>query len=151
MATFQTNGVSDIMTKKVIHSVNPRDSVKKAAKTMKEVHSGCLIVIQKGKLVGIVTERDIVHRVVALGRSTERTPVSKIMSTPVVTASPKSSVSDAAKLMIKNEIRRLPITQGRRVVGIITATDLVTYLSKSSKNPVLAAAASRADYQTIFE
>jgi CBS domain-containing protein len=147
---IQTPAVSEIMTKNVIHSVRPGDSIKKAAQRMKEVQSGCLVVIDRGRLVGIVTERDIVQRVVAEGRSFNKTLVSRVMSSPVITASPRTSVSDGAKLMLKNGIRRLPITQGKHVVGMLTVTDLAKYLSKSSNDPLLAAT-SRAEYQTIFE
>ena len=150
MSSVNEAVVSDIMTKNVIHSVRPSDAVKKAAQRMKEVGSGCLLVIDRGMLVGIMTERDIVRRIVAEGKSSKTTLVSEIMSKPVVTSSPKTPVSEAAKIMIKYRIRRLPITRGRRVVGILTTTDYAKYLGNMIRNPLLTAAA-REEYQTIFE
>lgn len=118
---------------------------------MKQVHAGCLVVIDQGKLVGILSERDIVQRVVAEGKPIQKLLVSQIMSKPVITTSPSAQVSDAAKLMLKHGIRRLPVKKGKKVVGMLTTTDYAKYLCKKmSGNPLLAAAA-RAEYQTIFE
>lgn len=143
--------VSDLMTRTVIHSVRPSATIREAAERMKEVQAGCLVVIDRGKLVGILTERDIVQRVVAQGKSFHKTPVLEIMSKPVITASPSALVSRAAKLMLKHRIRRLPVKKGKKVVGMLTTTDYAKYLcDEKVTNPLLAAAA-RADYQTIFE
>ena len=139
------------MTSTVIHSVRSDSTVKKAAERMKEVHVGCLVVIDGGRLVGIISERDIVQRVVAEGKSIHMTRVSQIMSKPVVTTSPAAKVPDAAKLMLKHKIRRLPVRKGTKVVGMLTTTDYARYLCKEiAYNPLLGAAA-RAEYQTIFE
>jgi CBS domain-containing protein len=138
------------MTANVIHTSHPEDSIKKAAEKMKQAHVGCLIVINRGRLSGIVTERDIVQRAVAEGKSLLKTQVSQIMSKPVIRARPDTTIFEAARLMLRNKIRRLPITQGRRVVGILTTTDYAKYMARSSRNPLFAAA-SRAEYQTIFE
>ena len=143
--------VSDLMTKNVIHSIRPDATVRNAAERMKEVHSGCLVVMNRGILVGIVTERDIVHRVVAEGRSFQKTQVSQIMTTPVIAISPRAPVSDAAKLMIKNGIRRLPVRDHSRVVGMLTTTDFAKFLSAKARKEPMFAAAARAEYQTIFE
>jgi len=143
--------VSDLMTKNVIHSIRPESTVKNAAEKMKEVHSGCLVVINRGILVGIVTERDLVQRVVAEGKSFKKTQVSQIMTTPVIAISPRAPVSDAAKLMIKNGIRRLPVRDHSRIVGMLTTTDFAKFLSAKARKEPMFAAAARAEYQTIFE
>lgn len=150
MTPATETAVSDIMTKNVIHSVRPGDSIKKAAQRMKEVDSGSLIVMDRGMLVGIMTERDIVRRIVAEGKSSKTTLVSEIMSKPVITSSPKTPVSETAKIMIRYRIRRLPVTRGKKVVGIVTTTDYARYLGNTIKNPLLSASA-REEYQTIFE
>lgn len=148
--------MSDIMTKSVIHSVSRNASVRKAAERMKEVHSGCLVVMSRSRLAGIITERDLVQRVIAEGRPVSRTLVWQIMSKPVVTTSPDASLSEAAKLMIKRGIRRLAVTNDNSVTGMLTVTDFARYLSserainKEEKGQLLAASA-RSEYQTIFE
>lgn len=139
------------MTSNVIHSVPPGATIKEAAERMKEVQAGCLVVIHNGKLVGILSERDIVRRAVAGGVSIQKMVVSKIMSKPVVTTSPSALVSSAAKLMLKNRIRRLPVRRGNKVVGMLTTTDFAKYLCREATSDPLLAAAARADYQTIFE
>jgi CBS domain-containing protein len=143
--------VSDLMTKSVIHSIHPEATVRKAAERMKEVHSGCLVVINRGILVGIVTERDLVQRIIAEGKSFQKTKVSQIMTTPVIAVSPRAPASEAAKLMIKNGIRRLPVRDRSRVVGMLTTTDFAKFLSEKARKEPMLLAAARAEYQTIFE
>ena len=101
------------MTSSVIHSVPPGATIREAAERMKEVQAGCLLVINRGELVGILSERDIVRRAVAEGMSIHKVLVSQIMSKPVVTTSPSALVSSAAKSMLKNRIRRLPVKKGK--------------------------------------
>jgi CBS domain-containing protein len=120
--------VSEVMTKDVIHTISENSSVEEAAKRMRELRRGCLVVVEKGQLVGIITERDFVHRVVAEGKSPKNTLVSEIMSKPVITVGPEALVSDAAKIMADNWIRRLPITEGNQVIGMVTVTDFARYL-----------------------
>jgi len=134
--------VSELMTKDVIHSVRQDFSVAEAAKRMRDVQRGCLVIVEGGRLVGILTERDIVQRVVAQGKSPESTMVSEVMSKPVISVGPEALVSDAANVMIRNKIRRLPITEGTDVVGMITVTDFAKFLyGRSLHDPMLAALA----------
>jgi CBS domain-containing protein len=109
--------VAELMTKDVIHSVHPDSTVEGAAERMTEVHRGCLVVIDGGKLVGIVTERDLVQRVMAKGYMPDRVRVSEIMSKPVITVGPEALLTDAARIMMENRIRRLPVIEGFDVVG----------------------------------
>jgi len=140
------------MTKTDIQFVNPATSVRAASEDMKRLHRGCLVVINSGKLVGILTERDLVQKVLAVGKNPKETPVSKIMSEPVITVNSDASISDAAKLMVKNRIRRLPVVEGSKIVGILTASDFAKYMRILNRGEPMWAAASRAaDYQTIFE
>jgi len=144
--------VSDLMTKTEIQFVNPAASVREAAEEMKRLHRGCLVVISKGKLVGILTERDLVQKVLAVGKNPRKTPVAKIMSEPVITVNPKTSLSGAAEIMVRNRIRRLPVVEDEKVVGIITTSDFAKYMRQQNMNEPMWSAASRAtDYQTIFE
>lgn len=88
---------------------------------MKSSSKGCLVVVAGGGPLGILTERDFVHRVVAAGKSGVK--VSEVMPAPLVTIGPRESVAEAARLMSKNKIRRLVVTDAEKVVGILTVTD----------------------------
>jgi CBS domain-containing protein len=136
--------VSEIMTKSVVHTVDANSSVQDAAAMMKDVGTGCLVVIEKAKLAGIVTERDIVQRVVAAKKSPTEVRVSEVMSKPVITIGPEALVVDAARVMIQNKIRRLVIAEGTRVLGIVTVTDFAKMMYKSAADPMLAAMARAA-------
>jgi CBS domain-containing protein len=122
--------VKDFMTKGVL-TIEPEKSVFEAAElmTMKEV--GDIIVVGVGMPKGIVTERDFVRRVIAKQRPPE-TKISDVMTTPLITIDPEASLSEAAQKMINNRIRRLPVIEKNRVVGIITVSDFAKHVSKKS-------------------
>jgi len=137
--------VSDFMTKDVIHIIGKSASVQEAAQKMREVHGGCLIVVEKGQPAGIVTERDLVGKVIAENLSPKDLKVSEVMSKPVITIGPEASISAAAKVMVENRIRRLVVTEGNRTVGVLTVTDFAKLLyQRSAHDPVLAAMARAA-------
>lgn len=139
---MQFGRVSEIMTKLVVHTVDANSSVQDAAAIMKDVGAGCLVVVEKFKLAGFITERDIVQRVVAAKKSPKEVRVSEAMSKPVITVGPKALVTDAAKIMMQNKIRRLVIAEGTKVLGIVTATDFAKMMYKrSAADPTLAAMA----------
>jgi signal-transduction protein with cAMP-binding, CBS, and nucleotidyltransferase domain len=136
--------VSESMTKDVIDSIEDHATVREAAQRMKKLRRGCLIVITKGRPVGIITERDLVQRVIADYKPMD-TRVSEVMSSPLITLGPEALVSDAANVMAENKIRRLPIVEGGQIVGMLTATDLARFLHrKSTSDPMLAAMARAA-------
>jgi CBS domain-containing protein len=146
--------VSDIMTKDVVHWISPHVSVEKAAEMMKEVEKGCLIVVENDKPIGIITERDLVQKVIAGRLEPKHTRVSKIMSHPIITVGPEALISDAAIIMSKNKIRRLAVTEGTELVGVVTVSDFAKHLlSKSVSDPMLAAMAraNRLLWQTVRE
>ena len=119
--------VKDVMKKIVV--VDDDISVKEAAKIMSEKKLGCLIVVSKDEIKGIVTERDVLKNVDMLS---ER--VGKIMSKDVITISPDDSLDDAAKLMSEHEIKRLPVLKNEDLVGIITATDIIANSNSLNEN-----------------
>ena len=140
------------MTKSDVQFVNTGTSVQEAAEDMRLLKRGCLVVMSDGKLVGILTERDLVQKVLAFGKNPNETAVSKVMSAPVITVRPDATLSEAAKLMVANRIRRLPVVDGSKVVGMLTTTDFAKYMRLQNRDEPMWAAASRAaDYQTIFE
>ncbi len=122
--------VKDIMTKEVV-SIDVNGSVFNAAELMSSNQLGCLVIMDKDVPVGIVTERDIVRRVCAKKLPGE-TKVSEIMSNSLITIDPDASLKDAARVMSSNKIRRLPVLQENKLVGIVVASDFVRNLGKKS-------------------
>jgi CBS domain-containing protein len=110
---------------KAIYSVAPSDPVLTAIKKMAEHHIGALLVMSGDKLTGIVSERDYARKVVLLGRSSEETRVEAIMTSKVVTVTPKQDAHDCMRLMTDMRIRHLPVVSGDRVVGVLSIGDLV--------------------------
>jgi CBS domain-containing protein len=110
---------------KGIHSIGPEEPVLAAIKKMAEHHIGALLVMSGEKLAGIVSERDYARKVVLMGRSSEETKVSAIMTGKVITVSPKQDAHDCMRLMTEKRIRHLPVMSGDRVVGVLSIGDLV--------------------------
>ena len=121
--------VRDAMNKRVV-AIKPNATVREAAKIMTKYRIGSLLVMEDEKLVGIVTELDILWKVVAEGRNPETTLVNEIMSKEVVTIKPDQTLEDAAQLMVEKKIKKLPVVEDDKVVGIITATDLISIQPK---------------------
>jgi len=108
--------------------VEVKTSVKKAVELMNEHEIGCLIVMKRGKLAGMVTERDMIRRVLLDSKDSEKIKVSEIMSKPVIVGKPKMSIEDAVKLMFNRNIKKLPVIDDDHLVGLVTLTDLVLSL-----------------------
>ncbi|GIU71869.1 MAG: hypothetical protein KatS3mg003_1348 [Candidatus Nitrosocaldaceae archaeon] len=132
---MQLKRVSEIMTEAPIDTVEQGLSIQYAANIMKERGRGSLVVLDNRKPVGIITERDIVRRVVAEARDVNETKVKDAMSTPLITIGPEATVEAAAKVMYENGIRRLPVVENDNLVGIITSTDFVKAMIKEKKEP----------------
>ena len=108
-----------------IHSIGPTEPVIAAIRKMAEHRIGALLVMNGDKLVGILSERDYARKVVLLGRSSEDTRVEAIMTSKVVTVTPRHDAHDCMRLMTDMRIRHLPVMQGERVVGVLSIGDLV--------------------------
>jgi CBS domain-containing protein len=106
-------------------SISPDSSVFDAIKLMAEKGIGALIVLEDGRLAGIVTERDYARKVILKGRSSQSTTVREIMTTEVVTTSSKQSVEKCMNLVTDKRIRHLPVVDEGQLVGIISIGDLV--------------------------
>lgn len=115
--------VKEIMVEEVI-TIPADATVKEAVELMNKHEIGCLIVDIQGEAVGIMTERDILKRVVTKSRDPEKTKVSEIMSKPLIVGGPDMYVEDAARLMFKRNIKKLPIMKNGQVVGLVTLSDI---------------------------
>ena len=121
---------------RAIFSIRPDEPVLEAIRLMAEHHIGALLVMTGDELVGIVSERDYARKVILKGRSSADTPVSQIMSSPVVTVSMSNSVQECMQLMTGRRIRHLPVVEGRRVVGMISIGDLVKAVMEEQQQTI---------------
>ena len=107
-------------------SIDAKDTVTAAAKAMQRSGSTEAIVVKGGEPIGIVTERDVVYKVVAAGSNPAEVPVSQVMSSPIETVEDTSTVKDAIAKMSKLELRRLGITSRGKLVGLVTQKAMVS-------------------------
>ncbi len=121
--------VSSILSSKgsQIWSVKPDITVFEAISTMAEKNVGALLVMDAGKLLGVISERDYTRKVALKGRSSRDTTVREILSAHVISATPKQTIEDCMRLMTENRVRHLPIVEGDTVVGIVSIGDLVNW------------------------
>ncbi|HXG45665.1 MAG TPA: CBS domain-containing protein [Gemmatimonadales bacterium] len=108
-------------------SIRPDATVLEAALLMNESGIGGLVVLDGGTLAGVVTERDMMRRVIAQRRDPATTEVRAVMTSPVVTCAPGTTVEEAAAVMTNRRIRHLPVQEGGRLVGLITIGDLLAF------------------------
>ena len=110
------------------------DTVLLAARKMVRQGIGSVVVLEGKEPVGIVTERDVT-RVVVKGSRALKTPAKKVMSKLRVTAAPETSVQNAFELMLQNKVRRLPVLENGKLVGIVTEKDLMRWVLRVSYEP----------------
>ena len=116
--------VRDVMTNPVIR-INPEESVAVAARTLEHYHIGILPVCgYDGQVCGLVTDRDLVTRCLASGRSPMTTPVREVMTSQVIAAKPEMDAAAAAQLMGQRQIRRLPVMENGKLCGMVSIGDL---------------------------
>jgi CBS domain-containing protein len=117
--------VRDVMSKEV-KVVRPDTTVKEVVATMNKFDIGSIIVVQGERPVGIITERDILRRLVEPCLAPETLTARHIMTSPVTTINETATIEEAAKLMAKKRVKRLPVMSDEKIVGIVTFTDIVT-------------------------
>ncbi len=122
--------VKDVMRKTVI-SIDSTMTVKDAATMMEDTDVGCVIITKGNAPLGILTERDFVKRIVSKEKSFS-TPLADVMSFPLITSNPDDTVWEVAEIMKKNKIHKVPVEDNGKLVGIITASDLVKLCSMGS-------------------
>ena len=111
-----------------IYSVGPDAPVLDAIRTMADHYIGALLVMRGDELVGIVSERDYARKVILMGRHSNDTPVSEIMSPNVLTVGPDDTVETCMRLCTDRRVRHLPVVDSRKVVGVVSIGDLVKAL-----------------------
>ena len=115
--------IRDVMTENPT-SCEPSTTIVEAAKVMAEEDVGPVPVVEGGRIVGLVTDRDLVVRVLAEGRDPNSTTIGDIASADLVTVQPDSDLNEALSLMSQNQVRRLPVVEDGRLVGIVAQADV---------------------------
>ena len=128
--------VSGILARKkntTVWSIGPNAMVIDAIRLMDERNVGALPVMDSGKLVGIVSERDYTRKVILKGRSSKETPVSEIMTRDLVTVDPRDGVTECMQIITEKHVRHLPVLEGADLVGILSIGDVVNWLISAQK------------------
>ena len=108
-----------------VYTIEPEESVFEAIRRMAERGIGALVVVEDGKPVGIITERDYARKVILKGRSSRETPVRAIMTEEVIYILPDQTIEDAMAIMTEKKIRHLPVIEDGRLAGLISIGDVV--------------------------
>lgn len=116
--------VDEVMVKDVV-TVMADASIRAAAELMNHCEIGCLVVVNGKKPIGILTERDMLKKIIVEAREPHKTRVIDIMSKSLITATPNTNVGKAAKLMFERKIKKLPIVENEQLVGLVTLSDLM--------------------------
>jgi CBS domain-containing protein len=114
--------VRQVMNRTIV-TTKPDANLKEASKVMGETHIGCLVVMENEKIVGIITNSDIL-RAIAQDKEPGTTLIGDIMSKNVQIIEPDKSLEDAIKVMVDNKIKKLPVVENEKLIGIITASDI---------------------------
>jgi CBS domain-containing protein len=107
-----------------VYTISPDATVYDALQLMAEKEIGALVVLEDGKMVGIVSERDYARKIILKGKSSKETPVREIMTTKVIHTSPDKKVEKCLSLMTKHHFRHLPVLEKERLVGILSIEDV---------------------------
>lgn len=121
--------IGHVMNKNVT-LIHPDKSIRYAGQILKAVDIGCLVVMDHERISGILTERDIVQKAVSSGLDANNVRVKDVMSSNVITIDSKESVEEAVDIMEKKRIKKIPVVDNGKLVGIVTMTDLLGVLRK---------------------
>ena len=108
-----------------LYSVAPEDAVLRAMEIMATREVGALLVMDRGEMIGVISERDYARKVILMNRSSRDTPVRDIMSSPVVSVAPEDTIHHCMEIMTGQRFRHLPVVKGGKVLGVLSIGDLV--------------------------
>ena len=111
-----------------VYSISPDSSVYDALEELEEKNLGGLVVVEKGKLIGVFTERDYARKVILKGRSSRETIVRDIMSSHPIFVNPDNTIDDCMQLMSDKFIRHLPVLENDELIGVISIGDIVRFI-----------------------
>ena len=137
-ATKVVGTISSLLKNKgqQIWSVPPAASVYEAIEMMAEKGIGALLVMSGDTLAGIISERDYARKVILKGKASKQTPVSEIMTSPVISVTPEHSIEEAMRIVTHKRIRHLPVVEGEKVVGVLSIGDLVKWIISSHEETI---------------
>jgi CBS domain-containing protein len=115
--------VEDVMIREII-TIDENATVKEAAELMNQNDISCLIAARQGKAIGIVTERDLLKRVIVEAKNPKKTKVNEVMSTPLELISPDTTLEDAIRVMFDKKIKKLPVAEKNQIIGLVSLTDI---------------------------
>ncbi|MFA6546921.1 MAG: CBS domain-containing protein [Limisphaerales bacterium] len=132
-----TDSIAAILEHKgqlTLQTIAPTDTVYDAIKLMADRNIGCVLVMDGGELVGILSERDYTRKVVLQGRSSKSTLVQEIMTRNVLCVTPKHGVEATLRIITENRVRHLPVRDGGRIIGLISIGDLVKWVINAQRS-----------------
>jgi CBS domain-containing protein len=116
-----------VMMNRTVRTIQAEATLLEAAALMRELRVGALMVEEEGRLVGVVSETDLVRKGIAEGRDARQEKIRAIMSSPIITIDIDRPAGDASDLMSEKGIRHLAVTDGGKIVGVISVRDLLRY------------------------
>lgn len=133
-----TGTVGDLLRLKPgnLWTIEPEKTVFEGIKLMAQKNIGALPVLSGSKLVGMLSERDYTRKVALLGRSSKETNIGQILTTPVITATPTTTVVEALRLMTGKRVRHLPVLEGETLLGIVSIGDLVNFVINAQQDTI---------------
>lgn len=136
--TQATDTVSIVLGHKgsTVHAVPPNISVYEALEVMADKKIGALLVMEAGRLLGILSERDYARKIILQGRSSRETRVDDVMTTPAVTVTREYTVEDCMRVMTEHRVRHLPVMIGDDVFGVVSLGDLVAWTIRAHEETI---------------